>query len=340
MIVYTNIIPGLLLPLLHILIMRKLMKAFLGAGNSNLKTHIEWCIYYIFLVINSFDNILPKQLLLTGNILLVFIINSSTYKKSIKQRCVFSLLICTVWMLVEIIVLLILATVGFNGTTLQNAGSFISKMCMLLISVIMSRCIKDNQYAEISWRYFLIILLIPVSSIYIMHHIFLIAWKNNTYAAFSVTASFLFLFVNYVIFEIYDCISRDAELRELNRLYEQQLELCSQQAEEREKSYLEIQRIRHDLNKHFSGLLGMIQERQMKEAEDYITGILDDGIVTRPEEVSHSGNIIVDSIINHEYALAQKDGIEFSISILLPDSLPFHNGHLSIILGNLLENAI
>lgn len=80
-----------------------------------------------------------------------------------------------------------------------------------------------------------------------MHHIFLIAAVHNEYMIFSVTASFLLLIVNYVIFEVYDWISRNAELRGQNRLYAQQLELCSQQAEERESLYLEIRRLRHDL---------------------------------------------------------------------------------------------
>lgn len=65
-----------------------------------------------------------------------------------------------------------------------------------------------------------------------MHHIFLIAAAHNEHAIFSATASFLLLVVNYVIFEVYDWISRDAELREQNRLYAQQLELCSRQEQE------------------------------------------------------------------------------------------------------------
>ena len=103
-----------------------------------------------------------------------------------------------------------------------------------------------------------------------MHHIFLIAAVHSEYMIFSATASFLLLVVNYVIFEVYDWISRNAELREQNRLYAQQLELCSQQAEERESLYLEIRRIRHDLKNHLSGLLGMVQTGQTSEAEKYI----------------------------------------------------------------------
>lgn len=337
---YLTIVPELLLSLLHLLIIRKYMKVFWGSENRNLKGYIEWGIYYVFLIINNISSVFPPHLLLFGNILLIFMISSATRKKSVMQRCIFSILICTVWMLVEVIVLMILISVGFDSRTIQEAGSFISKMCMLLLSVIISHCIKDKHYSEIPPLYFLSILLIPVSSIYVMHHIFLIAAVHSEHMIFSATASFLLLVVNYVIFEVYDWISRNAELREQNRLYAQQLELCNQQAEERESLYLEIRRIRHDLKNHLSGLLGMVQAGQTSEAEKYIMQMLDVGAGDRPEEVSRSGNIVVDSLINNAYAAAQKDHIQFNANVLVPASLPFESGHLAIVLGNLLENAL
>lgn len=244
---YLTIAPKLLLPLFHLLIIHKYMKIFGKPAQQNIISYIEWGIYYIFLSINNVGIHLPPHLLLFGNVLLIFIISSSTRKNSVMHQCIFSVLICTVWMLVEVIVIMILSTVGFDKGTLKDAGSFVSKMCMLLLSVVINHCIRDNYYSEIPLFYFLVIFLIPASSIYIMHHIFIIAAAHSEYAIFSATASFLLLIINYVIFEIYDKISRNAGLREQNRLYAQQLELCSQQAEERESLYLEIRRIRHDL---------------------------------------------------------------------------------------------
>lgn len=337
---YLTIIPELFLSLLHLLIIRKYMKVFWGPENRNLKGYIEWGIYYIFLIISNIISVFPPHLLLFGNALLIFMISSSTRNRSIMQRCIFSIFICTVWMLVEVIVLMILISVGLDDRTLQDAGSFISKMVMLLLSIIISHCIKDNYYSEIPLPYFLTILLIPFSSIYVMHNIFLIAAAHSEYMIFSATASFLLLIVNYVIFEVYDWISRNAELREQNRLYAQQLELCSQQAEERESLYLEICRIRHDLKNHLFGLLGMVQTGQISEAEKYIMQMLNIGARDRLEEVSCSGNIVVDSLINNAYAAAQKDNIQFNVNVLVPASLPFESGHLAIVLGNLLENAL
>lgn len=337
---YLTAIFEFFLPLLHLLIIQKYMNAFWGPGKKTLKGCIEWILYYAFLFINNVGINFPSHLLLSGNVLLIFMISSYAYKKSVMQRCIFSLLICTAWMLVEIIVMMILKAVGFDDGILKDAGSFISKMCMLLLSVIISHCIKDNHYSEIPLKYFLIILLIPVGSIYMMHHIFLIAATHSEYEIFSATASFLLFVVNYVIFEVYDWISRDAELREQNRLYAQQLELCSHQAEERESLYLEIRRIRHDLKKHLLVLLEMVRSGQRNETEKYITQLLDVGIGNRPEEVSHSGNIVIDSLINNTYTLAQKDNINFNINVFIPAALPFESGHLAIILGNLIENSL
>ena len=68
--------------------------------------------------------------------------------------------------------------------------------------------------------------------------------------------------------------------------------------------------------------------------------MLDDGIGTGADEISHTGNIVVDSLVNHKYALAQKDGIQFEARVFIPSVLPFQSGHLAIIFGNLLENAL
>lgn len=94
------------------------------------------------------------------------------------------------------------------------------------------------------------------------------------------------------------------------------------------------------MKNYLSGLLGAVQKGETKEAELLIQGMLHDGISNRTSEVSRSGNIVVDSLVNHKYALAVKDGIKFEANVFIPASLPFRSGHLAVILGNLLENAL
>ena len=278
--------------------------------------------------------------LITGNIILVFLISTVTARKSIKLRCMFTILICSVWMLVEVLCAMVLTVAGAQNATLSDAGNVISKLCMLLLSVLISHYMKVKNSPEISLRYFLVILLVPASSIYIMHNIFIIAAVYDEFSKFSVFASLMLLLVNYVVFEIYDWMSRDAMVREQNRLYGQQLELCSRQAEERESLYLEIRRLRHDMKNYLSCLLGAVQTGEKKEAEMLIQEMLNDGISNRTSEVSRSGNIVVDSLVNYKHDLAEKEGIMFEANVFIPVSLPFQSGHLAVILGNLLDNAL
>ena len=44
--------------------------------------------------------------------------------------------------------------------------------------------------------------------------------------------------------------------------------------------------------------------------------------------------------VNHKYALALKENIRFDANVFIPQVLPFQGGHLAIIFGNLLENAL
>lgn len=294
----------------------------------------------IFLFLTNKVFHVSPLVLITGNIILVFLISTVTARKSIKLRCVFTILICSVWMLVEVLCAMVLTVVGAQNATLSDAGNVISKLCMLLLSVLISHYMKVKNSPEISLRYFLVILLVPASSIYIMHNIFIIAAVYDEFSKFSVFASLMLLLVNYVVFEIYDWMSRDAMVREQNRLYGQQLELCSRQAEERESLYLEIRRLRHDMKNYLSCLLGAVQTGEKKEAEMLIQEMLNDGISNRTSEVSRSGNIVVDSLVNYKHDLAEKEGIMFEANVFIPVSLPFQSGHLAVILGNLLDNAL
>lgn len=337
---YLSLISNFLLSALHLLIIQRCITTLFGPGNKRPVGYVGWLLYYIFLVTTEFGILFSPQFLLSGNILMIFIISTVTRKKSLKKCCVSTLLICTVWMMVEVIVLLVLEAVGTDSSVIDDAGSFISKICMLLFSVLLERYTRERQYSEIPLRYFVIVLLVPASSIYMMHHIFLMAAFHEEYSFFSVTAGILLLLINYVIFTVYDRMGQAAELQSRNRLYEQQLELCSHQAEEREGHYLELRRMRHDMKNHLSGILGMVNAGKTKEAGEYIQKMLDDGTGNGAGEVSRSGNIVVDSLVNHKYALARKDGIRFEASVLIPAALPFQSGHLAIILGNLLENAL
>ena len=147
---YFSLILIFLLPVLQLLIIQRCITTLLGSGNRKPIGMISWLLYYVFLVTTGVEDLFPPQFLLVGNILMVFMISTVTRKRGLKRDCISTLLICTVWMVVEVIALLILEAAGMDECVIDVAGSFISKMCMLLFSVLLDRYTKEKQYAEIS----------------------------------------------------------------------------------------------------------------------------------------------------------------------------------------------
>lgn len=333
---------NLLLAVFCLLIMKKYMDAFFRVKKRNPLRYMLWIFYCFMQFCFKLELwfLIQPQFILTINILMVLALCSTAYLTSWKKKFIFSMLTCTLWVLVEIITSTILMNLGLQDvTTAALTGAVISEMCMFLFAVLTVRYMHKKSSRDIPTHYAIAILLIPAGSIYLVHNIFLIAYRHCEYDVFAIISGFVLLVINYVTFEFYDWMVQDEETKERNRLYEQQLELCSQQAEERESFNHEIRRMRHDIKNHLAILLGMVRNRATGEADSYIGNLLND-IGHNMKDVSHSGNIVVDSIVNHKSFLARMDGIAFRANVFVPVRLPFRSGDLGIVFGNLLQNAL
>lgn len=339
MIMYVSLISGILLPLLQLLIIHRYFSILLGQNCKTISSSVSWLLYYIFLVLTELTSIIQPQVLLLGNIAFLFFICKFIRKAKLMQSCLITFFICTVWMLVEVIVLLVLQGMNISADIIDDAGSFISKLCMLLFSVILRRYAKATKYSEIPLHYFLATLFVPIGSIYMMHNIFLIS-SHEKYTLFSIISGILLLSLNYVIFTVFDKIETTSYLKLLNRSYTQQLELCKRQSEERENHYLELRRLRHDIKNHLIGILGMINNNDNERASEYIQSLLNSSIGSNDNALSKTGNIFIDSIINYKHTIALKNNIQFDARIIIPSELSYRSEHLTIILGNLLDNAL
>ena len=180
--------------------------------------------------------------------------------------------------------------------------------------------------------------LIPLATFYIIHNTYLITSSGADHLFFTVT-TILMLIINYITFDIYDRLGNHAEMEKRNLAYEQQIVLCNRQAMEREEAYQNTRRIRHDLNSYLVDLKAAIQYGKLDEASSKIDDILDNNKIYK-NEISRTGNLVIDSLINYKFSLAQKEGIDMKCYVFVPERLPFDGADLCIILGNLLDNAM
>lgn len=331
---------SLLASCFHILIMHKLMKAFFSRPSGNPLRFAAWTVYYVLQAVPILGVAISPPVMLFLNMALVLIISSISYDAGMKRRCIFSALVCAAWMLVEISTDIILRLIGMDGWELQSAGTVISLMLMFLLAMIAGHYAKRMDRRDIPFRYAVVVLAVPAGSVYLMHNIFLITAQHEEYTPFAIISGLLLLLLIYMIFEVYDRMVDDAEAQEKNLLYEQELELLNRHAKEREAYDMEMRRLRHDIKNHMSSLLGMLQGDDAKQAEEYVRGMLRGTPECRAEDISRTGNVIVDSLVNHKCGIARAEGIAFEANVFLPAELPFPGGHLTIVFGNLLDNAL
>ena len=74
------------------------------------------------------------------------------------------------------------------------------------------------------------------------------------------------ILINYITFDVYDKLGNNLEIEKRNLAYEQQIALCNKQAAERETSYQETRRIRHDLKDYLIDLKVTLKNRNLNDA--------------------------------------------------------------------------
>ncbi|MDR7856822.1 GHKL domain-containing protein [Tissierella sp.] len=95
---------------------------------------------------------------------------------------------------------------------------------------------------------------------------------------------------------------------------------------------------RHDLNNYLGTLYGLISLGDFEDAKRYIKKI--NGRISNMNSIIETNHPVITALISMKKNKAFDDGIEMKFDINLPKELPFDFVDLSIILGNLLDNAI
>lgn len=134
-------------------------------------------------------------------------------------------------------------------------------------------------------------------------------------------------------------LADDLRLRRMAAVYEQQLELCERHQQERELSMLQLRDIKHNMKNNLISILAYAENKEYEKMTGFIEEIMGEGGMVIAS-ISNSGNIVIDSLIGYWYVTAQNKRIIFKTDICIPMIMPFKGADLSLILGNLLENAV
>jgi sensor histidine kinase regulating citrate/malate metabolism len=116
---------------------------------------------------------------------------------------------------------------------------------------------------------------------------------------------------------------------------EQEMKAYSEQLNIMNESQKRIQIIRHDTRHHLAMLQSLIKS---EKALQYVNTAFD--FINYSNEYAKSGNAEINTILNYKLNQAHELDIKVNLALSVPDKLVVQPFDLSIILGNLLDNAI
>ena len=123
------------------------------------------------------------------------------------------------------------------------------------------------------------------------------------------------------------------------------LKMVEYQTEQSEKHLNEVRSIhkemrgyKHDFHHHLQALKGQLKAGEVERALAYIEQL--DNQLMNVDTLLKTGNVSLDAIFSAKISQAKAENIAVTVKANVPDALTISDLELSIIIGNLLDNAI
>jgi two-component system sensor histidine kinase AgrC len=146
-------------------------------------------------------------------------------------------------------------------------------------------------------------------------------------AATLVLVIIIFLIIRYVFYNIVN-----------KYIANYQNDLITKYYNEVGNIYKQMRGWRHDYHNHIQTMKAYLTLGKYEDMEQYLNDL--DKDLTNIDTVVKTGNIMVDAILNSKLSLAINHGINIKATATVPQKLQISDIDLSVIIGNLMDNAM
>lgn len=316
----------------------KFMRIFYSERNTNFKVELASYIGYFIIITGVHSIIKLPVVVMVSNLLVLFAITFN-YRSGFKKRILTVMLIYIILICVEMLVVV--------ATGYLKLGLLIKSEYRSLIGIIMIRIIsyfvvlligsyKNIRNGDIiSGVYWVCIFIIPAGTLYLL----ITNFMNSDLTSVTIFISTaLVLLINFATFYMYDEISKillekadKVFIEQQNKSYEKQLELM-------QVSLSSTRTLKHDLKNHVASLYTLVERGKKSDLLDYLSVVAD--VTNGIGELSNTGNLVIDSIINFKLQDVEKENIDVGIDFNIPKDLDLSSFDITVILGNLIDNAL
>lgn len=122
------------------------------------------------------------------------------------------------------------------------------------------------------------------------------------------------------------------------RIGNYQSNLLERHCEEVENMYRQTRGWRHDYHNHIQTMKAYLAMGELERLEQYLDRLDQD--LTTVDTVVKTGNVMIDAVLNSKLSLAKARNIAVEAKAMVPAGLEISDIDLSLIVGNLMDNAM
>ena len=219
----------------------------------------------------------------------------------------------------------------FGNTEIIESG-FIQAIIFLILCSLFRYYYKNQEDYSFKSRYSWLLILIAVGTALIG------VLTVNEDSSYDYLIALILLFINFLNFYIYNLEQESFKAQHKLKLIETSNYAYQNQIKIMNESQQKIRFLRHDFYRHINKLKNLSEENDVQSIKQYLNEMEDTVVVKK--EYSKTGNDDVDSLLNYELSLAAEFGAEIIYDVNLPVKLNISSFDITIILGNLMDNAI
>ena len=228
-----------------------------------------------------------------------------------------------------------------NRWTFSVCTFVIQLIFVPLMFIFFKKFIKEVAYHETTanlWRY---LWMIPATFYLFWYHGLYFNSKSSLELALNYVNLIFTFFINVGALLVYGVLvnaliefEHNLKLRDENK----QLALQNLRYDELKKQMDVTRRARHDLRQHISVVYAMAQKNECEKIEEYLGTYLNHSYLKNP--IVYCGNFALNAVLVYYVQQAENADIKINIDIALPNEISIKDADLTVLFGNLIENAI
>lgn len=323
----------------HVIAIYLLCNAFMPkkrySGKVEVISYISYatCVSIIFLLIR-----IPIVVLL-ANIILIFLISFNYSYPSI-TRFLNTVIVYIILMIAEIIPL---GMVGFfhinpfQGTQFDSiVGIILVRIVTFVMAISVYRFMKRRKKEyRIPKLYYVIHIFILLGTLYLF--VVSLNAENLTLLQMIMSSVILMLVNGLILYTDEKLYCAMVVYTQENTLHLQAL-AYEKQNETMRQSLSIIRSLKHDMKNHLITLKAMYENQSLEGVHSYISKMMEE--MEGTTNTLDSGNFVVDSIVNFKLQEMRMLDVNIQLNVKIPSEMNILSYYLTIVLGNLLDNAL